>query len=510
MYKTPIHVLLVEDSPTDASLICRIFSLSERDGAQLIQVDKLEDAIDLCQDVPFDVVLLDLGLPDSDGLDTVIEFHQAEPDIPIVVLTGSNDEELALQALSQGAQDYLVKDQITSQLLIRAIRYAIERGELFKQLKDSERRFRGIFDQTFEFMALLTPDGTIVEINQTALELSGTKPEDFVGLLLWESKGWNCSPKTQECLKIAIADAAIGQFFRSEFEVSDAFDRRVWIDFSLKPLTDEKGKAILLIAEGRDISDRKRAEAEILKNLEKERELNQLKTSFISMVSHEFRTPLTAIAIYAEMLQTYSNNFNEDTKTQLSEQIHNAIDNMVQLLDEILLISRNEAGKLEYQPVILNLENFCRELVENFQLSNSHHQIIFSCQGECTSVEMDEVLLQHIFSNLLSNSIKYSPTGGNIWFDLNCDNGWVTFRVIDQGIGIPLPDQKHLFQTFQRGSNVASIQGTGLGLTIVKNCVDLHGGKIQIESQVGRGTIVTVMLPLMPSREIEPQIKLPN
>ena len=507
MYKTHIHVLLVEDSPSDASLFCRIFSLSHQDGWQLIHVERLDDAIELCKDVRFDVVLLDLSLPDSDGLDTVIDFHRAEPDIPIVVLTGSDDEELALQALSQGSQDYLVKDQITSQLLMRAIRYAIERGQLFKQLKDSERRFRGIFDQTFQFMGLLTPDGIIIEINQTALEFSGAKPEDFVGLLLWETKVWNYSRETQESLRIGIADAALGQFVRYEVEVSDAFNRRVWIDFSLKPLTDEKGNVILLIAEGRDISDRKRAETEILKNLEKERELNQLKSSFISMVSHEFRNPLTTIGVYAEMLQNYSNNFIEENKNKFGDRIQNAIARMVELLDEILLLSKNEAGKLQYQPAPLNLEEFCRELVENFQITNSQHEIRFSSHGECKSVEMDEVLLQHIFTNLLSNAVKYSPEGGNIWLDLNCDRGWGTFRVIDQGIGIPLPDQQHLFESFRRGSNVDAIQGTGLGLAIVKNCVDLHQGKIQIESEVNMGTIVTVTLPLTQPIRIDPEIK---
>jgi signal transduction histidine kinase len=272
--------------------------------------------------------------------------------------------------------------------------------------------------------------------------------------------------------------------------------------------SDRKSKE--LIAEGRDISDRQRAAAEILKNLEKERELNQLKSSFISMVSHEFRNPLTTIGVYAEMLQNYSNNLTEENKNKFGEQIQNAIARMVKLLDEILVLSKNEAGKLQYQPAPLNLEKFCRDLVESFQITNSQHEINFSCYGECKSVEMDEVLLQHIFTNLLSNAIKYSPEGGNIWLDLNCDLDWGTFRVIDQGIGIPLSDQKSLFETFRRGSNVDSIQGTGLGLAIVKNCVDLHRGQIQIESEVGMGTMVTVKLPLMPSRGIDPQIKIYN
>ena len=498
-----INVLLVEDSPSDASLFCRIFSLFDREQWHLVQVDRLDDAIALCEDVRFDVVLLDLGLPDSDGLETVIEFKSAKPDIPIVVLTGSDDEELALQAIAKGAQDYLVKDQITSQLLTRAIRHAIERGELVKQLQYSERRFRVIFAQTFQFMGLLTPTGIILEINQTALNFINAKPEDVVGMPLWKTQFWNNARDSQEWLKNAIADAAKGEFVRYELEVYDGFNRRVWIDFSLKPLTDEQGEAILLIAEGRDISDRKRAEVEILKTLAKERELNGLKSSFISMVSHEFRNPLTTIGIYAEMLQNYRDNFDEENRKKFGDRIQNSIKHMVELLDEILLLSKNEAGKLQYKPAELNLEKFCCELVENFQIANSQHQIIFSCQGDGTSVEMDEVLLQHIFTNLLSNAIKYSPPCGNVWLNLNCDNDIGTFEVIDQGIGIPLSEQQHLFETFRRASNVEQIQGTGLGLTIVKNCVEIHGGKIKLESQVGAGTIVTVTLPLKQQIEID-------
>lgn len=496
MHKIPIHVLLVEDSRSDAKLLHQTLSRSNNHEWDLIHVERLSDALDAYRTYPLDVVLLDLSLPDSEGLDTVAKFHISAPDVPIVVLTGFDDEEFALQAVSKGAQDYLVKGQITTQLLVRAIRYAIEREEIVKQLQESERRFREIFEQTFQAMGLLTPEGMLLEINQTAFEIYGLKPEDVVGVPMWELKTWNYSQESQEWLKVAIANAANGQFVRHEIQMQKAGGAMVWLDFSLKPLKDERGNVVMLIAEGRNISERKQAEAEILKTLEQEQELNHLKTNFVSMVSHEFRTPMTIIQTSTQMLQNYNDKLTSEQKKKHFDRIQTVLSNFLHLLDEVLLLGKTEGGGLQYKPTSLDLENFCRELTETLQFSTgSKHKIFFIPRGECQQVDMDEVLLHHILTNLLCNAIKYSPQGGNIWLDLICQDGIATFQVRDEGIGIPLKDQQRLFQAFQRCSNVGQIRGTGLGLSIVKRCVDLQRGQIKVESEEGAGTTFTVTLP---------------
>jgi len=161
-----------------------------------------------------------------------------------------------------------------------------------------------------------------------------------------------------------------------------------------------------------------------------------------------------------------------------------------------LLIGKVEAGKLEFQPIPIELIKFCRNLIKEIQFNTNSHIITFCTQEQFISADLDEKLLRQIFSNLLSNAIKYSPQGGNIQFDLIYEPEKVVFRVQDKGIGIPVGEQTKLFDSFYRASNVGNISGTGLGLAIVKKSVDLHNGSIAVESEVGLGTIFVVTLPL--------------
>jgi PAS domain S-box-containing protein len=244
---------------------------------------------------------------------------------------------------------------------------------------------------------------------------------------------------------------------------------------------------------------RKRAEEEVRNALAKEKELNELKSRFISMTSHEFRTPLSTILFSAGLLETYGYKWADEKKITHLQRIQNAVHRMTRMLDDVLLIGKAEAGKLEFHPAPLDLESFCQELVGEMQLTaGSKYAIAFVAKGECPQACMDEKLLHHILTNLLSNAIKYSPNGGRIECELSCEKNKAIFRIKDQGIGIPAEDQPRLFETFHRATNVGTIPGTGLGLAIIKNFIDLHGGEIMLESRVGVGTTFIVNLPLHP------------
>ncbi|HEY9642331.1 MAG TPA: PAS domain S-box protein [Coleofasciculaceae cyanobacterium] len=267
----PLTILLVEDNPADVDLLAE----SLDDAAwEIIHVERLRDALHyLNQNPEVDVILLDLSLPDSQGLDIIPPIHIAAPNTPIVVLTGTDDTQLAVQAVSKGAQDYLVKGQITSQLLTRAIHYAIERTQALKQLQESDRRFRAVFNQTFQFMALLSPDGVILEVNQALDNIKGFRLGEMINCLKWEVDHCNYSKDMQQWMKNAIASAAQGQIVREEVMVRDDHQEPIWLDFSLKPMKDAAGQVISLIVESRDISDRKRIEADLAESEAKFRHL---------------------------------------------------------------------------------------------------------------------------------------------------------------------------------------------------------------------------------------------
>src|SRR5689334_8840512 len=253
----PTPLLLVEDNKADAYLLMEMLEQVDEQQWHIVQAKRLSTALEYLSHANFSVILLDLSLPDSKGLDTVSRIRAAAQNTPIVVLTGTDDREFALQAVALGAQDYFVKGEIAQEMLVRSLRYAIERERILKQLQESERR--------------------------------------------------------------------------------------------------------------------------TLMALEKERELNQLKSKFVSMVSHEFRTPMTTIRLCAEKLRGNNPQLDQERKDRYLELMQGSISDMLQLLDEVLLLARSEAGGLKYDPTTLHLEEFCREITETLQLSTSNHKLIFTC-----------------------------------------------------------------------------------------------------------------------------------
>lgn len=246
------------------------------------------------------------------------------------------------------------------------------------------------------------------------------------------------------------------------------------------------------------IREGKRKEREIRSELEEERELKELKSQFIAMISHELRTPLTVIRTSLELLERYGHMVPPEKQQRYFQRSRSAVATMNQMIDDVLLVGKEESGGLSFAPVLLNIKQFCRELVEEMRqgIGNSH-VIVFSSTGWCGESYLDPKLLRSILNNLLSNAVKYSPAGSRVDFILCCQDEMMSFEIRDVGIGIPASDQPRLFEMFHRASNVRAIRGTGLGLAIVRQCVVLHGGTITFTSQEGKGTTFTVALPIL-------------
>jgi signal transduction histidine kinase len=267
-----------------------------------------------------------------------------------------------------------------------------------------------------------------------------------------------------------------------------------------------------------EIIERQRAETDALQALKKERELNDLKSRFITTASHEFRTPLSIVLTSAELLERLGTDCTEERRSRYFSKIREAVRSMTTILTDLLTLGKASAGTLELHTTSFDLEKFCHSLLSDFQVDSSkpvgaayqrQRSLVLDYdrystdadQASRTQVELDPELLGLILMNLLNNAIKYSPDGNEVRlavdFILTEDNSaWVLFRVQDHGIGIPPEDMPRLFESFHRAKNVDTIPGTGLGLAIVHQCVKLHGGEIQVESELGQGTTVTVTLPL--------------
>ncbi|MBW4421392.1 MAG: response regulator [Myxacorys californica WJT36-NPBG1] len=276
--------------------------------------------------------------------------------------------------------------------------------------------------------------------------------------------------------------------------------------YILKPFEDRELITTIEIA-----LSRHQAEAAIQAALKREKELNELKSRFVSVVSHEFRNPLNAILFSTELIQRYSAQLTPEKRDVYLERIQLSVKRMNQLLTDVLTLAETEAGKLSYSPHELDVLQFCQDIVDEIQPAEQVCPIQLSHLDDLPSQPplglpcLDERLLRHILVNLLSNAIKYSIPGEPIDFTLSRDSKSVTFRIQDQGIGIPQADHANLFQSFYRASNAKTIPGTGLGLSIVKQCVDLHLGTISVESAEGQGTLFTVTLPLDTAHENNPR-----
>ena len=248
----------------------------------------------------------------------------------------------------------------------------------------------------------------------------------------------------------------------------------------------------------RDVTARKRLEAETAAMLERERQISEMKTRFISVTSHEFRTPLTVAMGSVELLQHHIDRLSPEKRDEIFGRIRGAVERLTEMLDDVLTLSRFDAGRVDVKPVGLDIGRFFRELIDEMRMGDRDaHRFAFEQAGDGADFFTDDGLLRQVVSNLLSNAVRYSPQGSVVTARLQVDGKRARFVVEDEGIGIPDADRARLFQAFERGSNVGTIKGTGLGLSIVKRTLEMLGGEISVEPGAERGTRFVVVLPRM-------------
>ncbi len=361
------------------------------------------------------------------------------------------------------------------------------------ELSQSKRRLEAILDNVNNGILTIDGRGTILSANRAAARIFGLDQPALLNTNLSQLIDEPFEGKaTFKRLNGDVGHELIGR--RADGETFPLY-------LSLNELRLEDSSVYTCIIQ--DITHRRQAEQERLERermtiaLEKERELRALKNRFLSMMSHELRTPLTSIGLSYDILKKYGSVSTPEERAQALDNIRQQVDYLSEMISDVMTLSRFESDGFQINVEDCDLITYCRDVVEEFQLNyHKTHRILFECQERCLVAPIDRKLLRRALTNLLSNAIKYSPPNSTVRFTLARNANSVVIQVADEGIGIPPEDFARLFEPFHRASNVETIPGTGLGLPVTKQMVELHGGKIACETQLGRGTTFTIHLPM--------------
>jgi PAS domain S-box-containing protein len=369
------------------------------------------------------------------------------------------------------------------------------------QLNEAKNMYRLLADNTVDLICLHNLDTTFEYISPSIKKLTGYTPEELMG----EFPMNFVHPKD-----LATIQKSYGSFITEKEDDNAHVEARfknkkgdyIWFEIKAK-IVKEDGKPVSFQTSARDITQKKEVQYAMKKALVQERELNELRTNLVSTISHEFRTPMTTIRTSAELIEMYIEGHNFVHSAQLQKRINTIteeIDRIVELMNAVLTISKNDAGKTNFKPVAFDLQQICLGVIET---SYSHQidgrKVKTHFDGDNFTVFADKNLMEYTLFNLLNNAFKYSEGSGDIVLNLKSINNQIEIQIIDFGIGIPEKDIPKLFNTFFRASNTEGIQGTGLGLYIVKTFTNRNSGTIQVTSELGKGTQVSLHFPLFKS-----------
>ncbi len=486
-FTKPLKILVVEDSLVDRTLLQELLPKSPLPISEVKSAESLNAAFELLDKNHFDVVLLDLHLPDSKGLDTLVRISEKYPRVSNVVITGKYDSDLGLKAITQGAQEYLIKGSYNIDTLSKSINYAIERKKVECKLQLTEERYRTIFENSAVAITMTDEQERLVSWNKFTEELLGMNGEDLhlrPVKSLYPAEEWE---------KIRIYGVRQkGMQYHLETKMIKKNSEVIDVDISLSVLKNSEGKTTGSIGVIRDITDRKKAEKKAKKTME-------IESQFISTVSHELRTPLGCIKEGVDIvLDGVVGKINNKQKDFLNLAKRN-VDRLSDLVDDILDLQKLGAGRTKLD---MQENDITRVLVEAYKTMASSAKkkgVDFSLKLEDnlpkTRFDSDKVI--QVLTNLLSNAIKFTPEHGQVSVCAQHESEELVIRVSDTGMGIPKKDLPKIFDKFYRVYRPGKqIQGTGLGLAIVKKIVMMHSGRVEVETEVGQGTTFTVFLPL--------------
>jgi PAS domain S-box-containing protein len=479
-------VLLVEDNPGDARLVRELIADHAPHAWELFWATSLADGLGRLDDGGIDALLLDLGLPDSNGIDTVTRASAHPSGVPIVVMSGLGDETVATRALQEGARGYLVKGTFDPETLALSVARAVEQ----QRLEEARARLAAIVECSDDAIVANTPDGTITSWNAGAERLYGYRSEEISG------------KPVSVLLPPAVRDdfAAILERVRRGERIEHFETVRVRKDGSLvdvsltiSPVRDDGGRIIGISTIGRDVTERKHADETLRAAIEAAEAANRELEGFSYSVSHDLRAPLRAIDGFSRILvEEHASALPQEARRYLKIIRENA-QRMGQLVDDLLAFSRlgrQPLGKRHVSPA-----EIVRDAIEEVRAGEKDRTVELTI-GELPDCQADPALLKQVFLNLLGNAFKFTRRCENASVEVGCrrDGGEDVYFVRDNGAGFDMRYADKLFGVFQRLHRQEDFEGTGVGLALVERIVRRHGGRVWAEGAPERGATFSFTL----------------
>jgi PAS domain S-box-containing protein len=484
----PSQILFVEDNPADARLVEEMLRDVLHDSFGFQVAGDLGSAIARLSKDAVDVVLLDLSLPDSHGTETAATLRRSAPHVPIVVLTGVEDEEAALDALEKGAQDCLVKGKFDAPLLARTIRYAIQRKLAEEAMQHSLSLLQTMLESIADGIVVLDQSRKIVHYNRRFVEMWSV-PRSLLDAKDGEALRDFMLPQVVDPQRLRRRfDERLGEEAQG-YDLLEFPDGRTYERSSIPHLLE--GKVIGWVWSFRDVTERRRAIEELRRARHAAEAANRAKSEFLANLSHEIRTPLNTIVGITDLLADNSANAE---RRQYLEMLRRASGILLGLVGDVLDLSKIEAGRIDLRKAPLHLHELVNDAVQLLQPAAAKKGLDLTAiilPEVPQTVVGDQNRLRQILLNLLGNAIKFTEKGSvTARVENDLVPGMILFTIIDTGIGIPAARLASVFEDFEQADPEISRQygGTGLGLGIARRLVDLMDGRLWVESEPGRGS----------------------
>lgn len=474
-----IRVLLVEDNPGDARLFAELVKETRAGQWKLTHVDRLASALDRLGQQAFDVILLDLSLPDAEGLDTLIRAHTEAPKVPIVVLTGHDDEALAVKAVRAGAQDYLVKGRVDGDLLVRSIRYATERGRAIEALERREEHYRSLIENSMDLISILNLDGTIRYASPSHERLLGYPLDALVGKNVIAFVHPEDKPRVQTALNVGTKERTIEcrvRHFDGSWRVLESFAR------DLSHVAGVSG----VVLNARDITERKHLQ-EQLHHSQRLEAVGRLAGG----IAHDFNNLLMVITGYSNML--LDGMLPGDPARKDLEQVVKASERATDLTRQLLAFSRRQGVRPSLVDVNMLVQDMDRMLR---RVLGEDIQLVANLAPAVKTVHADAGQLEQVILNIAVNARDAMSAGGQLTIETrNVETSGgekVAISIIDSGVGMDPATLSRIFEPFFTTKE----HGTGLGLSTSYGIIKENAGELRVESAPGVGTAFHIELPV--------------